>query len=243
MNNAVKICELFNIPKSYFLFNEDLNKLDISLREKICAYINEYVLHESVDKIIKNCKKKISDDQIEFKNEYLPIFDYDKKLFSHYGLFDNNISKLLSDETIIDNLNNYIYSSLKLAEYDLSDILFKYKGNEIELSDLINCNDLNIFRYVLEVTKSKKYVEKNYYNQFDANDFSTDHVQRELNKILENLNPNLSNFWKIIVFLIDNGAYYTKLVGTGNDVICWSVIKNISKTNLVYRIAKDNIKE
>lgn len=212
MNNAVKICELFNIPKSYFLFNEDLNKLDISLREKICAYINEYVLHESVDKIIKNYKKKIIDDQIEFKNEYLPIFDYDKKIFSYYGLFDNSIFKLLSNETIIDDLNNYIYSSLKLAEYNLSDILFKYKGNEIELSDLLNCNNLDTFKHILEITKSKKYEENNYFNRFDVNDFSTDHVKRELNKTLENLNPNLSNFWKIIVFLIDNGVYYTKLV-------------------------------
>lgn len=57
--------------------------------------------------------------------------------------------------------------------------------------------------------------------------------------MLEELNPNLSKFWEIVAFLIENGAYYTKQIGWGSDVVVWKNEKDISKTNLVYRIAKD----
>ena len=66
-------------------------------------------------------------------------------------------------------------------------------------------------------------------------------IQDQLNYTLENLNPNLSKYWEIIVSLIDMGAYYTKQVGNGTDVICWSTIKDVSKTNFIYRCAKDKI--
>ena len=243
INNAKKICEFFNISKSYFVFNEDFDKLDYSLQEKINDYVEECILEENVDKIINNCKKKLNNDQIALKDEYLPIFDYDNEIFDSYGLFDDNISKLLSNDSLIDNLNNYNYSTENLAHYNLTDVLFKYKKGYIELSQLVNCDNLTLFKETLESTKSKKYTEQNMYNPFVKIDVTERHIQDELNKTLENLNPNLTNFWQIIVFLIDNGAYYTKQVGAGSDVVCWSEIEDTSRTNLVYRIAKDKCSE
>ena len=68
-----------------------------------------------------------------------------------------------------------------------------------------------------------------------------EYIQNQLNELLEKLNPNLSNFWAIVVFLIENGAYFTKQVGWGDDVVSWSSAKDIARTNYIYRIAKDNI--
>ena len=193
------------------------------------------------------------------KKEYLPVFDFDNKHFISYGLFDENnlpikttkkhsdlwnntYYDLKIDDANLENKNSYTYSSLKLSEYGLFDTLQKYNGNKAELSDLINCNNLETFKTTLAQTKSKKYTQKNIYNPFaEGRDISKEHLQSELNKTLENLNPNLSKFWEIIVFLIDNGAYYTKQLGWGDDVVCWKEEIDISKTNLVYRSAKDKI--
>ena len=67
-------------------------------------------------------------------------------------------------------------------------------------------------------------------------------IQEQLNYVLEYLNPELSNFYQIVLFLIENGAYYELLVGGGDDVVCWEKVKDTSKTNLAYRIAKDKVK-
>ncbi len=259
LTNAKTICELFNIPNSYFVFNENFNSINSTLQNQIRDYIKKLEFRNKVEKVINICKQKINEDKIPFKKEYLPVFDFDNKYFMSYGLFDENnlpikttkkhsdrgndiYYDLKIDDINLENINLYTYSSSKLSEYGLFDILQKYNGNKVELSDLINCNNLETFKTTLAQTKSKKYTQKNIYNPLaEGRDISKEHLQSELNKTLENLNPNLSKFWEIIVFLIDNGAYYTKQIGWGTDVVCWKEEIDISKTNLVYRLAKDKI--
>ena len=229
------------------------------MQNQIRDYIKDMEFRNKVEKVINICKQKINEDAIPLKKEYLPVFDFDNKNFIYYGLFDENNLPIKTtkkhddfdgstyydvkiDDTNLENKNSYTYSSLKLSEYGLFDTLQKYNGNKVELSDLINCNNLETFKTTLAQTKSKKYTQKNIYNPFaEGRDISSEHLQSELNKTLENLNPNLSKFWEIIVFLIDNGAYYTKQIGWGTDVVCWKEEIDISKTNLVYRLAKDKI--
>lgn len=259
LNNAKIICELFNIPNSYFVFNENFSAVDSTIQNKIKNYINELEFRNKVEKVINICRQKITEDGIPVKKEYLPIFDFEKKFFVSYGLFDENSLPIKSvqkhsdfgnqtyfdikiEESNLENKNSYKYSSLKLSEYGLFDILQEYNNNNVELSDLINCNNLDVFKTTLTQIKSRKYTQKNIYNPYaEGRDVSSEHIQSELNKALENLNPNLSKFWEIIVFLIDNGAYYTKQIGWGDDVVCWKEEIDISKTNLVYRLAKDKI--
>lgn len=259
LTNAKTICELFNIPNSYFVFNENFKSINDKLQNQIRDYIKDMEFRNKVEKVINICKQKINEDAIPLKKEYLPVFDFDNKHFISYGLFDENNLPIKTtkkhddfdgntyydvkiDDTNLENKNSYTYSSLKLSEYGFFDTLQKYNGNKVELSDLINCNNLETFKTTLAQTKFKKYTQKNIYNPFaEGRDISSEHLQSELNKTLENLNPNLSKFWEIIVFLIDNGAYYTKQIGWGTDVVCWKEEIDISKTNLVYRLAKDKI--
>ena len=257
LNNAKTICELFNIPNSYFVFNENFRSIDSTLQDKIRDYIKEFELRNKVEKVINICKQKINEDKIVAKKEFLPVFDFDKKGFISYGLFDEKFLPIRTtlkhsdrgneiyyelhvEDSKIENKNYYTYSSSKLSACGLFDILQKYNGDKVELSDLINCNNLEVFKTTLNQTKSRKYTQKNLYSREDK-DISNEHLQSELNKTLENLNPNLSKFWEIVVFLIDNGAFYTKQAGWGEDVVSWENVIDISKTNLVYRIAKDKI--
>ena len=95
---------------------------------------------------------------------------------------------------------------------------------------------------ILFLFQNKHNTQENARDLFgEGKDISKEHLQSELNKTLENLNRNLSKFWEIIVFLIDNGAYYTKQMGYGDDMVCWKEEIDVSKTNIVYRHAKDQI--
>lgn len=264
LNNAKAICELFSISNSYFVFNENFNSLDSSLQNKIRNYTDDLAFRGKVDKLIQICKQTLKKDGVPIKKEYLPIFDFENQCFVSYGLFDqaklpiqapdkrqSNNNQYISildqshngayvDDTNLENANCYLYDSAKLSQYSLTDILLKHNSDKVELSDLINCNDIEAFKFTLEKTKTKQYFENSsYYSR--GRDVSKEHLQFELNTTLENLNSRLPKFWEIVVFLIDNGAFYTKQIGYGDDCVSWKIEKDVSKTNLVYRIAKDKI--
>ena len=245
--NATLIADFFNLPKEYFVFDENENKIKPEIRDKIKQYLSLQSKINTINLIIANCKKKIETDGLPVKKEYLPKFNYEKNQIESLGIFDLTTLGIKSTNYDIDlnkanNINNYQYSSEALAKYNLSDILNRFNSNKVELKDLVNCNNLDIFKNTLASMKERKYTKKNIYNPFsEGYDISKEYIQNQLNQVLENLNPNLSNFWNIVAFLIDNGAYFTQRVGGGDDVVCWEVVKDISKTNYIYRIAKDNL--
>ena len=260
LSNAKLICELFNIPNSYFVFNEGDEKLNNETKALINDYIKNSQLRNKIETIISICKQKIDNDGLPLKKEYLPVFDYDKKGFSSYGIFDLSSlpvkiiepsgfgsDRRLNNVSFDDNLNNiekYKYNSSKLAKFGLYDILERFNINTIEIKDLTDCNSLEIFKKTLSKMKEKKYFRKNPMDPFSEGiDISNETLQEQLNNVLENLNPNLPKYWEIIVFLIENGAYYTKQYGWGSDVVCWNEEKDVSRTNIVYRIAKDKLEK
>lgn len=260
LSNAKAICELFDIPNSFFVFNENFKSINISLQTQIRNYLKNLEFTNKVDTIIQNCKKKLTADGLPVKKEYLPTFNYDENMFTQFGLFDENSLPIkiranepgrnsngkqtysIEFENDLNNLSRYNYSSEKLITNGLLDILSRFNSEKVEFKDLINCNNLDVFKTVLEKMKNKKFTKRNLYRPFEApTDISSQYVEDQLNYVLENLNPTISKYWEIIVFLIDNGAYYSKLYGYGSDVTCFEDVKDISKTNLIYRIAKDKI--
>lgn len=127
-----------------------------------------------------------------------------------------------------------------MAEYELYDILRRYK-DKFEIKELKNCNNIEIFKDTLGNMRKRKFVKKQHSIVLPEIDITNEYIQAQLNYVLENLCPNLSKFWEIVVFLIDNGAYYTKQYCYGSEVTCIEEEKDISKTNIIYRIAKDKI--
>ena len=263
--NATSICAFFEIPESYFVFDEGENRLPLNLKEKIKEYIKTKVLLSNISKIIENCKKKIEQDGLVLKKEFLPSFDAKSKTFITYGIFDcsqlpartkttqrysgvgNGISVALEmDEDSIDNPKRYQYDAEKLAKYGLYDVLNRFNKDTVLLSDLTCCNDLEIIINTIEREKKAPllcaskgpYGYRSYPSQKRKPG-----LQEQLNGLLEHLDPNLPNFWRIIVYLIDQGAYYEKQSGEGDELTTFKNVKDTSKTNIVYRIAKDKCKD
>lgn len=260
INNAKTICKLFNISNSYFVFDENFNTLDEPLKKKIKEYYSNLDFMNKLDIIISKCKSKLENDGITVKKEYLPIFDFDKNNFLSYGLFDENdlpikVTKHTSGRDIgrityttdIDNKNienppKYTYSSEQLTKFGLYDILNRFNIDKVELKDLINCNNIEIFKDTLRNMRKRKFIKRQHSIVLPEIDITNEYIQDQLNEVLENLCPDLSKFWEIIVFLIDNGAYYSKEIACGSQIAPdFKNIKDISKTNIIYRIAKDKI--
>lgn len=257
--NATLIAEFFNIPKEYFVFDENKNKISSETKNKIKRYLSDYEFANKIKTIISCCKEKLENDGLPYKKEYIPSFNFDNKNFETFGVFDEKslpvkiehhkgLSALDSYHRVnftnsnLTDLKQYQYSSAALTKFGLFDILKRFNENKVELIDLIDCNNLNIFKNTLSSMKERKYTQKNIYNPYsEGRDISQEYIQNQLNELLEKLNPNLSNFWAIVVFLIENGAYFTKQVGWGDDIVSWSSAKDIARTNYIYRIAKDNI--
>lgn len=257
--NATLIADFFNIPKEYFVFDENENKINSEIKAKIKSYLRDSEFANKIKTIIKCCKEKLENDGLPYKKEYIPYFNFESKNFETFGVFDekslpvkiehhNGLSALDSYHRVdftnsnLTDLKQYQYSSAALTKFGLFDILKRFNENKVELIDLINCNNLNIFKSTLSSMKERKSAQKNIYNHYtEGRNISKEFIQNQLNELLEKLNPNLSNFWEIVVFLVDNGAYFSKQVGWGDDVISWSNVKDIARTNYIYRIAKDKI--
>ncbi len=259
LNNAKGICELFNVPNSYFVFNENYEKVNGELKSQIQEYLKNFEFTSKIENIINTCKQKLENDGLPYKKEYIPHFDFVKQDFNDYGIFEksslpitiahttgmsfvDSSLKVSFDEFNLSNSKKYQYSSSALTKFGLYDILQRFNDDKVELVDLTNCNNLDLFKKTLEKMKNKKYTEGNSYLG-NVRDVSTQYIQNQLNKVLEELNPNLSKYWEILVYLIDNGAFYLKQVGYGDDITCFNYVKDISKTNIIYRIAKDNLKK
>lgn len=261
LSNAKVICELFDIPNSYFVFNENFQSINISVKNKINEYAKDLEVRNKIDKIVKNCKKKLLDNGIEVKGEYLPEFCFEDNTFSSFGLFDEGTLPIRIekrekggefggfrdvvtgfDDNNIDNADKYNFNCEKLATFGLFNILNEFNLDRVELKDLISCDNLDIIKATLQKMKEKSYTRKNMFRPFEKTiDISSEYIQEQLNYLLENLNPAISKFWEIIVFLIDNGAHYLKQNGYGSEVTEFDEVEDVSKTNLVYRIAKERV--
>lgn len=239
--NAIVIAELFDIPKEYFVFNENFSKLSYDTQNQIFSYLEKQRYNFAMNKIIANCKNKIENDGLPLKKEYMPKFNETHGKFVSFGIFNKDKLPINSTNDIdIDNKNNYQYSSSALAKYNLTDVLERFNSDKVELKDLKDCNNLKVFKTTLERMRDRKYFTQSRLGQ-QVTVESNKIIQEQLNYVLENLNPELSNFYQIVLFLIENGAYYELLVGGGDDVVCWEKVKDTSKTNWAYRIAKDKV--
>ena len=59
LSNAKLICGLFNIPNSYFVFNEGYEKLNDNIKSLIDNYIQTSQFRNNIETIIFTCKQKI----------------------------------------------------------------------------------------------------------------------------------------------------------------------------------------
>ena len=220
---------------SFFKLDEEFvvlgsGKISPKLKDAIKEHMIEFNYFGKIDECIKFCKKKLKQDGLPVNSDTIPKFDKENIKFVSYGAFNKENFPILPfnvDDDLVE-LFFFDYDDPDLITYDLQklldlDLIKDLKNLEcIDLSTLHNCDDLNIIREIMDMMEET---------------LDEDELIDQYNYLLEELNPKLENFWKIIVLLIDNGAYYLK------DTLDDLPEKDESKTNIVYRIAKEHIKK
>lgn len=242
LDNAKAICAFFGTPNAWFCFGENYDKLEASLRAKIEAYFEDAEFREKTERILKSCRDKLAHDGLTEKS-YMPEFDFTSRQFISYGLFRKDrlpFHNQKIDESAIDTPKSYEYSLDALAREGLEEIAERVDITDVRLSDLVECDSVKIFQRVLDKARREKHYDGGtlWTRQRDV---SEEYLQKELNKTLEELSPTLGSFWKIVILLIENGAYYEKQVGYGSDVTCFENVNDVSKTGIVYRLALDMV--
>lgn len=237
---VLTIAEDYNLPYD-FILEGNTSELDCDILDKITKYIQDFDYASKIKLAKITCKNKIVEDGLPFNKEYLPIFDYDNIDYISYGIFNeqtfpihvekscqNTKNELYINLPELSNTKAYGYNIEKLIELDLIDKLQNL--DSFNLASLNNCDNIKVIREIM-LKLEEEYDE--------------DYTETLYNHLLETLNPKLKNYWKIIVLLIDSGAFYTKqLLQTDNmgHILQLLDVKDESKTNIIYRLAKDHIK-
>ncbi|MBQ7308243.1 MAG: hypothetical protein IJW82_06950, partial [Clostridia bacterium] len=140
-----------------------------------------------------------------------------KKVWSQFLAITNlKYNKPYINTELIDDKTLYAYDNELLFKYNLISNISEESKKTLILEDLVYCDDMSIIEFVARNVK-EKYTQEEY----------TTH----LNYLLKNISPKLNNYYQIIIWLIDNGACYEL-----GDI---QKVKDVSKTNFVYRVSKD----
>ena len=236
------LCKVFNISLDYLLKDNVITENDKKTFDSINKYNKELLDKTENDELIKKCKSYLNSLKVNYTNDIFPFIEGGKVNYNCFVVTDDYIalnydelvnhkqigiiSKLFSDRVSIKD-------AIALDDLDLFDIAAKsYEDNAIRNGkNNYKIKDDTVFEYMhASDDKKAKIDERKMLDKYFQDN--------NLDLILENLDPELNNYFAFIVNLIDLGAVYLKTVGYGSDAIYWSQEEDVSKTNFYYAMAK-----
>jgi transcriptional regulator with XRE-family HTH domain len=243
MTQIMSLCSYFNISIDYLMTGSVLSEGDKAIEKEINAYQKALALNASAKDAVTACKKYLDGLAISYDEGILPRIVDD-------GI-DMNCFKKNSDGSL-----GVIYE--RLVAKKAKDVLKRLCSNEIQLLDATELDDWDLFE--MGMANAKKDIEavKNlptdeiHPSIFGLKDEEKAHnieVNRRkraegvYNLALEELDPRLENYYRFIIALIDEGAYYSNLVYPDRTNLFVpgspSFEKDQAKTSFFYRVAKD----
>ena len=250
--NVKVVAKEFNVPEPFILYGLEVDKVDSHLFHQIKEYLTKMDNLRIVDKLYNKCKTLIENDNIEFDEEFLPEYDSKTNSITSGGLFVFDKLPLVKeridyqncyriDESKIDDDSCYQYDISSLAYFGLDEIITEQFSSDLELTNLVDSDSLELFNLALSnVLNNKHKKSPSYFGREYNYEYDEEYKQDQLNKTLENLSPSLKNFWELIILLIDNGAVYLKQVGSGDDVTYFTEEVDVVRTNVIYRLALEH---
>lgn len=224
-----KIAEYYNITLSYLVSGTPIDKKDFEVDKKIDAYNEEIFDKIDFAKLI-NDAKYILDYYDLPRDKYLPVITnqgFDIKYFK----FENNLIQF--DKDALMNANDI--EAIKKVFYKTITVKDAIKLDNTEILEIA------LERYDILVENAEiDMINADNSEEYDELSVKKDNLVKEwnINYYLENLPKDLKNYFKFIVILIDHGAFYEKEVGSGDKITSFKKIKDVSKTNFIYNIAK-----
>lgn len=240
------LSDVFSVSLDYLMKDVVTIDGDKNAYNKINNYKNKLAKIEEKNRLIDQCKSFLEEQGIHTSEDIFPFIEEDGCTIN-MGCF------------IIDNEKKISLSFDKLIEYKQIDLIVKFYPDRILPLEAVEMDDVDLFELSLKCINNlqseyNKLPKEGWGGfQYTTNPEELNRINRSrqlkpvinknnLNTVLEKLNPNLKNYYYFIVRLIDEGATYLKQEGHGDDVTCFNYVPDISKTNFIYRVAKDMIK-
>lgn len=242
------LCKQFGISLDYLSEDNPVTPNDHECEKNIQSQIALEKTEKECESLKEMCRNYLAKFNVPYDEAVLPEVK-DGKI--DFGCFNPNTTDISLD-----------YSKLLNMKQDA--LIQAVFSKNVSVEEAIRLDNLALFQTALgQYTKDVNAFVSKYHNKpvlnrngygyggyidlrspefkaRQARQAENDRLAKtDLDKLLENLNPNLSHYFDFIVLLIEAGAHYKKQVGYGDDVTCFNDADDISKTNFHYRVAKE----
>ncbi|MDR3294061.1 MAG: helix-turn-helix domain-containing protein, partial [Clostridiales bacterium] len=130
------IADYFSVSLDFLMNGNNITKGDSAATDLISRYDKQERIKGANLEAIHNCKRLLSENGIEIRDEYLPQLTGDKTTYIKYGVFDkNDIAKFSLDG---------------LLSHGLSKAAVKHCGGEIDFTDAILSDDISVYEKAKE---------------------------------------------------------------------------------------------
>ena len=231
------ICKLFSLSRDYLYDGTVLTEGDKQMEKEFKASKNNKLMNEKLEAILKECEKYCESYGLKMDDDIAPFID-DGKINNNCFIFENGNVKETSFERLIE-LRKVKY----LLKWHKEQVTIK-QALDLDAPDLL-IKPLEVFKEnIAKANKNKdRYLTESIFNGRITHDAPLVYIKtNNAFKYLEELDPNLKNYFKFIVMLIDAGAYYVKKSPYEN-VVGYLQEKDVSKTNFFYALAKEHLKK
>lgn len=231
-----RIATYFEISLDYLVEDKPVTSNDNVWLEKIKKFQAEQDTKNECNILIEKCKKYLSTIGCNYDECVLPSYK-DGKIDNGAFIIGQN-GELSLDKNMLTEMKQA--ELLKKLFSKAVSIDAAIKADDKELIDAAFSNYDRQVKYYADKKAKGEIEEKRDY--FGRRLKSEDEVFFENNNLadrLEKLTADLDNYYYLIVCLIDRGACYYKQEGYGDDVTCFNDIEDKSKTEFIYRVAKD----
>lgn len=207
------LSQQLGVTLDYLSEDNALTENDKKTDSLIQKQIDEEQTIKKCEELRQNCKNYLKHFKVSYDDCVLPSVKSGK---IDYGCFDSNT-------------NDFSLDLKKLVAAKQTDLIKVAFTNSLSLEQAIELDDIDLVKAALANYGPSK--ENRGYNGI-----------REIDSLLENLNPGLKHYFEFIVMLIDAGANYVQQFGDGDDITVFSFEEDVSKTNFYYNVAKQMIR-
>ena len=229
------ICDLYGLSRDYLYDGTVLSEGDKQMEKDLQASKNDKLLNEKLECILKECEKYLNSFGLKMDDDIAP--------FVNKGKIDYNCF-------VIDKGNVIGTSFEKLLDLKKTKFLLRLHKEKVSIKQAIDLDSPDLLVFPLETfSKNIKKALKNkdhlftYYfvSRIGFNDpYERYFMANNVFAYLEELDPNLKNYFKFIVMLIDAGGFYVKKTPY-QLVEGYTEEKDVSRTNFFYAIAKEHL--
>ena len=213
---AKEIADYFGITLDYLLSDKVITETDEIINRDLKDREDKLNINNGYLTYIDACRRFLERNDIEDDGRLLPTIDEEGNLVENG--FDSSLNDIYLNFDFLVN-NGYL------------DLVKRFFKDRISLPEAIKLGDIELIKKLIK-TYEPEVKHGSYIVDLPSFEDGT------IDSMLTCLPINTPNYNKVVLILIENGAYYISNYTTGGDLGSFCSYKDEGKTALVYNILK-----